>query len=103
MGWTRIGGAKAGSGDGTTVTTTGFDTTGAALLIAVVGQEDTTTCAVSDSKSNSWTKITEQIETPAKGSLWYSVPSTVGATHTFTATQAASSPAICVEAWSYAQ
>jgi hypothetical protein len=101
MAWSRIGGAKAGSADGDSVTTVAFDTSGADFLVVVLGQESAVaTCAITDSKGNAWNALTEQVEGSGKGVLFWSRPTSVGSGHTFTATQAGSKPAICVDAWS---
>lgn len=64
-------------------TTTAADTTGANFLVASIGGSSVSNCAMSDSKSNSWTALT-----PASGTAstitFYSTPTTVGSGHTFT-------------------
>src|SRR5262245_31953689 len=101
MAFARIAGAKAGSADGHSVTTGAIDTTGATLLILVVGQESAVAdCAISDSKGNTWNALTEQVEGAGRGAIYWSRPTSVGSGHTFTAEQTNSFPAICVEAWS---
>lgn len=99
--WSRIAGVKAGSGDGNSVTTGAIDTTGADLLIAVVGQESgVADITPTDSKGNTWNALTEQVEGAGRGCMFWSRPTSVGSGHTFTASQASSFPAIVVEAWS---
>ncbi|HEX7769696.1 MAG TPA: hypothetical protein VF422_06670 [Dokdonella sp.] len=101
MSWSRITGAKAGSADGDTVTTSGINTAGADLLVAIVAQESAVAdAAFSDSKGNTWTKLTGQTESPGKSVLYWCRPTSVGSGHTFTATQSSSRPSVCVEAWS---
>lgn len=102
MAWTRIANVKAGSGDGNSVTTSGVgvDTTGADLIVLVVSQESgVADVTVSDSGSNVWTQLTEQVEGAGRAAIYYTRPTSLGAGHTFTASQAGSSPGICVEAW----
>lgn len=72
-----------------TCTTPTITTTGADLIVINVGwySPDARTLAVSDSKSNSWTPLTER-ENAASGAaqqFFYSKPTTVGTNHTFTA------------------
>lgn len=102
MPWTRIGGVTAGSSDGNSVTSGSLDTSGAELLIGSLSQASgVADAAFSDSKSNSWNNLTVQTESPIKGRLVWSVPTSVGSGHTFTASQASSTPSIAVEAWAY--
>lgn len=101
MAFSRITGATAGSPDNNAVTTGGVNTTGADLLIACVAQESAVaTCVLSDSKGNTWNTLTSSTEGAVKCTLFWSRPSSVGSSHTFTATQTGASPSISVEAWS---
>lgn len=72
-------------------TTASIDTTGATLLVAGVSSDsgNGTSKVVTDSKSNTWTRVgryatggSEQIE------IYYSSPSSVGSSHTFTCNHA---------------
>lgn len=76
-------------------TSPAIDTTGATLLVAVAG--DFNTLNISDSKSNTWTKLT-QVEGPFAGdmAIYYVANPTVGTNHTFTTNQ----DSICVAAFS---
>ena len=77
-------------GDGTNVTTGSMDTTGATIL--VVGAWDYSVSAagvVTDSKSNTWTKLTKKdgvAGNVSRVTLWYAKNPTVGSGHTFTQT-----------------
>lgn len=99
---------SAGSTGGTTVTTSGVDTTGADLLVAVVsyyGQTGTGDPAFSDSKSNSWTALTarELGFNNAAVKIFYCKPTSVGSGHTFTAAATNSYPTVSVSAFSGAK
>jgi len=76
---------SASATNASTATTAGITTTGADLLVVVVAY---TTAgglpAVSDSKSNSWTGLTAQTSGAIGTQIFYSIPSSVGASHTFT-------------------
>ncbi len=66
-------------------TTSAIDTTGATFLIVAmasytVGANPT----ISDSKSNSWTALTNRTQGISRMRLFYSFPSSVGSGHTFT-------------------
>lgn len=78
------------------VTTAAINTTGANLLVIVaVGETNFAAMDVSDSKSNTWTPLTAQVNaTTSKGvRIWYSGGSpTVGSGHTFTAGTAVGDP-----------
>lgn len=95
------------STDGTNVTSTGIDTTGADFIVLLIALADLNlgNPTISDSKSNSWTAATGYSTTSgfqnntrfyyAQGSL------TVGASHTFTANCPFSDePSICIAAFS---
>jgi len=72
-------------GDGSTPLTSGsINTTGASLLIAYSGVYiGTSNPAFSDSKSNTWTGLTN-IADSQNSRLWYAYNATVGSGHTFT-------------------
>jgi hypothetical protein len=100
MGWTALAHVAAGSSDDNTVTSAGMDTTTADLLVLVLGQENgVALAAVSDSKGNSWNQLTSYNDGAVKMAIFWSRPSSVGAAHTFTATQAGSKPGIAVSAF----
>lgn len=97
MAWTKLTEVSAGSSDGSTVTTGAIDTTGATFLIAVVSGFGTAP-TLSDSKSNSWTALTERGLGSAAEKLFYVVSGTVGSGHTFTANN--NFPSVAVIAFS---
>lgn len=85
MAFTLISNTSAGSSNTTDVTTGAIDTTGANILIAVA----TSNSVVTDSKSNTWTKLTVRNDTGGHGNecaIYYAKNPTVGSGHTFTAT-----------------
>lgn len=67
-----------------TTSTSAIDTTGADLLVVCVNNTSVS-APVSDSKSNTWTKLTGQSGTPGT-CIYYSKNPTVGSSHTFTVT-----------------
>lgn len=90
------------SGDTSSVTTSAINTTGANFLVVAVSNFASASAAtVTDSKGNTWTPLTTQV-TPSSQRmlLYYSVPTSAGAGHTFTATGTVDFPAICVQAFS---
>lgn len=93
-------GAAAGNFNGGT--TAGIDTTGATLLVAMVADQTGTPTTPTDSKSNTWVGIGSYLDpgNSARGRLWYSVPSSVGASHTFTSGGSVSQSTIAVAAFS---
>lgn len=85
---------QAASSGAASVTSSSLNTTGANLLIAVtsfvpgIGN----TPVISDSKGNSWTDRTFYSSTqPSYITLSYSIPSSVGSSHTFTTTNSQTS------------
>lgn len=98
-----IANVAASSGDNHSVVTGAIDTSGADLIVAIVGEYSVNAAAVvTDSKGNTWTALTSyQTSNQDKVTLWYTQPTSVGSGHTFTVTDAASTiPAIAVSAWS---
>jgi hypothetical protein len=98
-----LAGVAASSADNHAIVTGAIDTTGADLLVAVVGDYGGTAAAVvTDSKGNAWMALTSyQTSSQGKITIWYTQGSAVGTGHTFTVTDAASTlPAIAVSAWS---
>jgi len=90
-----------GTGGANSATTSGVDTTGATLLVVAVsiytGGSATT---VSDSKSNTWTKLTSySATTNSRITIYYSVNPTVGSAHTFTADGTSNYPGILMTAF----
>jgi hypothetical protein len=81
-------------------TSAAIDTTGATLLVAVVGWDLGTTPTIADSKSNSWTACTIRSSSIGSVCIFYSTPTTVGASHTVTATASGLEPGIAVAAFS---
>lgn len=80
--------AAAGStNSGASVTTSGVDTTGASLLVAMVSAlGGATDYSLTDSKSNTWTPLTAYGTTNAHARIFYCAGGTVGSGHTFTVT-----------------
>lgn len=104
MAYSVIGHVTAGSATGNSVTTGALNTTGADLLVLVLGQESAAAlCTISDSKGNTWNQLTVQTESPVKGAIFWSRPTSVGSGHTFTATGSSASPAIAVSAFAGAR
>lgn len=66
-------------------TTAGIDTTGADLLIIALCCDDAYNDTVTDSKGNTWTQLTSYTQTNVRVRMWYSIPTSVGTAHTFTA------------------
>lgn len=98
----HIASTTAGSAAGTTVTTSGIDTTGANLIVVAVSYYSLSDPTLTDSKGNTWTALTarELNSTAASVKLFYCVPTSVGSGHTFTATQASTFPTVSVSAFS---
>jgi len=102
VGWTLVSSVTIASPNGGSTTTAAIDTTGADLLVVVCphyqsGVEPT----ITDSKGNTWTNRTSA---PASSSMRcrisYTIPSSVGTGHTFTATHGASYQDMFVYAFS---
>lgn len=92
-----------GSTDGNTVTSNSVDTTGATLLVVLgANYQGSPAPAITDSKSNSWTGpvVSASHTDTERVSIWYSIPTSVGSGHTFTATQTTSYPSILVYGFS---
>lgn len=87
--------AKGAGGAGNT-TTTAIDTTGATLIVVTsvkyTGTGGTTDAnpTLSDSKGNTWTPLTSATSSVTADRImaWYCIPTSVGASHTFTTTVA---------------
>lgn len=99
-GWTLIANVGTG-GSASTVTSGAIDTTGADLLVVVVSTYNNGSFAgVSDSKTNTWTDETEFSENFITTRISWSIPSSVGTSHTFTCSPTNRYPSICVLAFS---
>lgn len=94
-GWCQIAHTIAGSANTTSVTTSGINTTGADLIVVVVSSY----CAahnfnagdLTDSKGNTWSSAVSQCSSGSGDAgilLAYSKPSSVGASHTFSISNA---------------
>lgn len=92
---THISGFSSG---GNGFTTSSTDTSGANLLTVVLSDLDGST-TLSDSKSNSWTKLNNPGGPPFTA-IWYAKNPSVGTGHTFTATATSKFPALCMAAFS---
>lgn len=99
-GFTFIDHTGAASTSTNEITTPAIDTTGATLLVVSVASfEDNAAPTLTDSKSNTWIGLTQQISTASRQRLFYCFDPIVGSGHTFTATGAASYPTVCVQAF----
>jgi len=109
MAFSLIASVGAGSTNGNNVTTAGITTTGANLIIIGVASYSVNTIeTVSDSKSNTWTRLTIYTEgtgggAGARHTLYYCLAPTVGTGHTFTASGTTIFPSINVVAFSGAK
>jgi len=104
MAFTLIAHTGAQSADGTSATTPGINTTGAALITAAIASIHGQTAPMSDSNGNTWTALTPR-DNPSSPTLtiYYVVNPSVGAGHTFSANAGGGSsrfPSITVTAWS---
>jgi hypothetical protein len=89
------------STDSNGFTSASLDTTGANFLVIALAEGNTSDTAISDSKSNTWTELTQQQSLGGKSVvIWYAKNTTVGAGHTFTVAGTTCYPAICVAAFS---
>lgn len=75
---------KTGSANGST--SSAIDSTGANLLVVTASwyNAPTTEPTLTDSKSNTWTKLTTATNGQQSVAIWYCVPTSVGSSHTFT-------------------
>lgn len=75
---------KAGAAN--SATTDAVNTTGANLLVVSASWYNavTATPTVTDSKSNTWTRLTIRTSGDQSAAIWYSVPTSVGSGHTVT-------------------
>lgn len=93
-----IANVQGHSTDNNGFTTSSINTSGADLLVAVVSDAaDGST--LSDSKSNTWTKLTPHTF-GTNCVIYYAKNATVGSGHTFTLGGTATTPTLSVSAWS---
>ena len=83
----------------TPITTPAINTTGAKLLVAFVMTYSTFCGTLSDSKSNSWTKLTTCTYAGRTGSLYYCANPTAGTGHSFTFSGYNYQAVLFVQAW----
>lgn len=96
---TAIGHAKVAGPD--TITTTGFNSTGANFLTAGVTQLIGATCTLSDSKSSTWTALTTRVGVSNQQvRIYYAKNITGGAAHTATLTGTGCYATLTFAAWS---
>lgn len=89
-----------GPGDSSSSTTPSLNTTGANfIVIAVNSYGPGGAVTVTDSKSNTWTALTQQVAGESKSRLYYCYAPTVGTGHTFNATGGSFYGSIYVQAW----
>src|SRR5258708_3690000 len=91
-----ISSAVAGGANGGT--TAAVDTSGANLLVAYVITQGAVT--VSDSKSNTWSALTNSVNGFLNGQFFYAKGATTGTGHTFTVSGSSSVSVIQVNAYS---
>lgn len=93
----------AGSANLNNVTTGAISTTGASLLVVIVSEsaESPVAAALTDSSSNTWTRLTTQSTGVAVASaIFYVLAPTTSGSHTFTYTHTGFAPSIAVLAFS---
>lgn len=81
-------------------TTNAIDTTGANLIVVAIAYFSGTISSISDSKSNTWTALTNAANGSNEFRLFYCLNPTVGSGHTFTVSASSQYPTICVAAFS---
>lgn len=104
-GWTLIANTSAQASNTITVTTSGINTTGADLIVMVIGNYSNTPLVadISDSKSNTWNILTAHDPGgDAISTIAWTRATSVGTAHTFTFNRGGNTtyPAICVAAFS---
>jgi hypothetical protein len=91
----------AGSANGNDVTTSSIDTTGATLLLICYTSTDTGSATPTDSKSNTWNALTDEVVGGGERTVWFwSVPTTVGSGHTVSVTDNGKRPSLAFYAFS---
>lgn len=103
MAYTLVVKTAAGSTNGTDVTTSAVDTTGAKLIVLILSSTSDGAGAPTDSKGNTWTGLTaELVGGGQRVILYYCISPTVGSGHTFSWTPSAGSrPSIAAQAFSH--
>ena len=77
------------AGDGSPLTTGTIDTTGASLIVLYAyNYDDGASATVSDSRSNTWQHLTDQVTFGYEGRLHYVYQPSAGSGHTFTLSRA---------------
>lgn len=92
--------AAAGSADTNNVTTSAINSTAATLLAAWGAYDGGVGPTASDSKSNSWSGLTQRQGAFGRGRAFYSVPGSVGSGHTASLLTSSGFPAICFAVFS---
>lgn len=97
-----ISNTGAGSTNGLAVTTSAIDTTGANFIIVVIaGNGNISAATLSDSKSNTWSTVTESNTGTSRAQLFYAFNPIVGTGHTFSTNSVASNfVSLCVASFS---
>lgn len=97
-----IGSISAKSTNSNDVTTGALNTTGADFLVLVLSDyQAVSLSAISDSKGNTWNALTSHsVSSADRCTIFWSVPTSVGSGHTFTATRTGAFMSICVGAFS---
>lgn len=91
-------GKIAGALNGTT--SSAIDTTGASLIVLSIGQYDVgSDVTLSDSKGNTWVKLTVQSNFDTRSWIAYCINPTVGTGHTFTIAGSNSYSFATISAW----
>lgn len=81
-------------------TTAAINTTGANFLIVTITEFGGTPAAPTDSKSNSWTGLTDRVNGSIHVKMFFSIPSSVGTGHTFTISSSGRFPGMTAAAFS---
>ncbi len=91
-----------GGNSAASTTTNSVDTTGATLLVASIQWYPgiTTDTVLTDSKSNTWNALTKKSVGGISKIMYWSIPTSVGASHTFTSAASEIYSSLEVTAWS---
>ncbi len=81
-------------------TTATMNTTGANFLVVSITEFGGAPAAPTDSKTNSWTGLTDRVNGSIHTRIFYSVPTSVGTLHTFTISSVGRFPGMTVMAFS---
>lgn len=95
--------AHNASAGASTFTSGAIDTSGASLLVVVVTEATAGGATLTDSKSNTWTKLTEQSAVAPACVIYYAKNPTVGSGHTVTLTGVLFFGVASFSAWSGAE